>query len=114
MVTYELRRRLTAHAPTVAVAAHPGMSDTELVRNSPALIRLPLTWLAPLIAQNASMGALAQKINLSAVEVVGQTHTGVHARLSAVIYLARARRRSFISSRCIGSVGLGSNVASRR
>jgi len=30
-------------------------------------------------------------------------------------YPARARRRSFINnSRCIGSVGLGSNLASRR
>jgi NAD(P)-dependent dehydrogenase (short-subunit alcohol dehydrogenase family) len=58
MFTYELQRRLTAHGTTAAVAAHPGMSNTELARNSPALVRLPLTWFAPLITQNASMGAL--------------------------------------------------------
>jgi NAD(P)-dependent dehydrogenase (short-subunit alcohol dehydrogenase family) len=58
MFTYELQRRLTAHGTTAAVAAHPGMSNTELARNSPAFVRLPLTWFAPLITQNASMGAL--------------------------------------------------------
>jgi NAD(P)-dependent dehydrogenase (short-subunit alcohol dehydrogenase family) len=58
MFTYELQRRLAAHGTTVAVAAHPGVSNTELARNSPALLRLPLTWLAPLITQNPAMGAL--------------------------------------------------------
>jgi NAD(P)-dependent dehydrogenase (short-subunit alcohol dehydrogenase family) len=58
MFTYELQRRLTAHGTTVAVAAHPGVSNTELTRNSPAFFRLPLSWLAPLITQNAAMGAL--------------------------------------------------------
>ncbi|GIM91868.1 SDR family NAD(P)-dependent oxidoreductase [Paractinoplanes toevensis] len=58
MFTYELQRRLTAHGTTVAVAAHPGVSNTELARNSPAFLRLPLTWLAPLITQNPAMGAL--------------------------------------------------------
>ncbi|GAA0561445.1 SDR family NAD(P)-dependent oxidoreductase [Paractinoplanes ferrugineus] len=59
MFTYELQRRLAAHgAPTVALAAHPGVSNTELARNSPALVRLPLTWLGPLITQKPAMGAL--------------------------------------------------------
>jgi NAD(P)-dependent dehydrogenase (short-subunit alcohol dehydrogenase family) len=58
MFTYELQRRLATHGTTAAVAAHPGMSDTELARNSPAAVRLPLTWLAPLITQNAEKGAL--------------------------------------------------------
>ena len=58
MFTYELQRRLAAHGPTVAVAAHPGVSNTELVRNSPAFFRLPLTWFAPLITQSPAMGAL--------------------------------------------------------
>src|SRR5690242_704915 len=57
MFTYELQRRLAAHS-TVAVAAHPGLSSTELVRNSPAALRLPLTALAPLITQTPAMGAL--------------------------------------------------------
>ena len=39
MFTYELQRRLAAHGTTVAVAAHPGMSNTELARNTPAALR---------------------------------------------------------------------------
>ncbi|MGW0507517.1 SDR family NAD(P)-dependent oxidoreductase [Micromonospora sp. NPDC003241] len=58
MFTYELQRRLAPHGTTVAVAAHPGMSSTELARNSPAALRLPLTWLAPVITQTPAMGAL--------------------------------------------------------
>lgn len=58
MFTYELQRRLARHGTTVAVAAHPGVSNTELVRNTPAALRLPVTWLAPLLTQPAEMGAL--------------------------------------------------------
>jgi NAD(P)-dependent dehydrogenase (short-subunit alcohol dehydrogenase family) len=58
LFTYELQRRLAPHGTTAAVAAHPGMSDTELVRNAPAAVRLPLTWFAPLFTQNAAKGAL--------------------------------------------------------
>ncbi|MEU6723089.1 hypothetical protein ABZ917_05165 [Nonomuraea wenchangensis] len=42
----------------MAVAAHPGMSSTEFARNTPAALRLPLTWLAPLITRTPAMGAL--------------------------------------------------------
>jgi NAD(P)-dependent dehydrogenase (short-subunit alcohol dehydrogenase family) len=58
MFTYELQRRLAPHGTTIAVAAHPGVSNTELARNTPAALRLPLTWLAPLLTQKAEMGAL--------------------------------------------------------
>ncbi|MFG1925976.1 SDR family NAD(P)-dependent oxidoreductase [Cryptosporangium sp. NPDC048952] len=58
LFTYELQRRLATHGTTVAAAAHPGMSNTELVRNAPATLRLPLTWLAPVVTQKPSMGAL--------------------------------------------------------
>jgi NAD(P)-dependent dehydrogenase (short-subunit alcohol dehydrogenase family) len=58
MFTYELQRRLARHGTTIAVAAHPGVSNTELTRNSPAALRLPLTWVAPLITQHPEMGAL--------------------------------------------------------
>jgi NAD(P)-dependent dehydrogenase (short-subunit alcohol dehydrogenase family) len=38
LFTYELQRRLAAKAaPTVALAAHPGFSDTELMRYMPAM-----------------------------------------------------------------------------
>lgn len=58
MFTYELQRRLTPHGTTVAMAAHPGVSNTELVRNAPAALRIPVNWLAPLLTQKAEMGAL--------------------------------------------------------
>ncbi|MFD8382279.1 SDR family NAD(P)-dependent oxidoreductase [Streptomyces sp. NPDC059679] len=58
MFTYELQRRLAPHGTTVAVAAHPGMSNTELARNTPAAVRVLITWLAPLLTQKAEMGAL--------------------------------------------------------
>ncbi|TLQ00327.1 SDR family NAD(P)-dependent oxidoreductase [Nesterenkonia salmonea] len=58
MFTYELQRRLTPHGTTVAMAAHPGVSNTELVRHAPAALRIPVNWLAPLLTQKAEMGAL--------------------------------------------------------
>ncbi|MFJ8603544.1 SDR family NAD(P)-dependent oxidoreductase [Streptomyces shenzhenensis] len=58
MFTYELQRRLAPHGTTVAVAAHPGVSNTELARNTPAALRVPVTWLAPLLTQKPEMGAL--------------------------------------------------------
>jgi NAD(P)-dependent dehydrogenase (short-subunit alcohol dehydrogenase family) len=60
LFSYELQRRLTAKgAPTIAVAAHPGFSDTELTRYVvPALLRPAERLLAPLLAQPAAMGAL--------------------------------------------------------
>ena len=58
LFTYELQRRLAPHGTTVAVAAHPGVSNTELVRHAPAALRVPVTWLAPLLTQRPEMGAL--------------------------------------------------------
>ncbi|WP_033337517.1 SDR family NAD(P)-dependent oxidoreductase [Catenuloplanes japonicus] len=58
MFTYELQRRLAPHGSTVAVAAHPGLSNTELARHTPAALRVPVTLLAPLLTQDACMGAL--------------------------------------------------------
>lgn len=58
MFTYELQRRLAPGGTTVAVAAHPGVSNTELMRNAPAALRLPVTRLAPLLTQKPEMGAL--------------------------------------------------------
>ncbi len=58
MFTYELQRRLAACGTTIAVAAHPGFADTNLIRNSPAAIRLLAPAVAPLIAQTPAIGAL--------------------------------------------------------
>jgi NAD(P)-dependent dehydrogenase (short-subunit alcohol dehydrogenase family) len=58
LFTYALQRRLdAAGAPTIAVASHPGLSDTELIRNMPAVLRLPTQVVYPLIAQSAERGA---------------------------------------------------------
>lgn len=62
LFTYELQRRLSAaqqarKEPTIAVAAHPGGSATELARNVPRILR-PLNALAPLLFQSAEAGAL--------------------------------------------------------
>ena len=59
LFTYELQRRLdTAGAATIALAAHPGGSDTDLARHIPGA-----KFLAPLtskLMQSAAMGALPQ------------------------------------------------------
>jgi NAD(P)-dependent dehydrogenase (short-subunit alcohol dehydrogenase family) len=57
MFTYELQRRLIG-TNTIAAAAHPGSSNTELARNTPAPIRRAFNVVAPLLTQGADMGAL--------------------------------------------------------
>jgi NAD(P)-dependent dehydrogenase (short-subunit alcohol dehydrogenase family) len=55
LFTYELQRRLAAKdEPTIALAAHPGFSDTDLGRHLPAFAR-PLY---PLVSQGSAKGAL--------------------------------------------------------
>jgi NAD(P)-dependent dehydrogenase (short-subunit alcohol dehydrogenase family) len=58
LFTYELQRRLAAGHAAVAVASHPGFSNTELARNLPSVIQPALSLVAPLLSQNAAMGAL--------------------------------------------------------
>ncbi|GGL00959.1 SDR family NAD(P)-dependent oxidoreductase [Nocardia jinanensis] len=56
LFTYELQRRLTAaDQNSIAVAAHPGGSNTELGRHLPALLRVPAM---RVLSQSAAMGAL--------------------------------------------------------
>jgi NAD(P)-dependent dehydrogenase (short-subunit alcohol dehydrogenase family) len=56
LFTYELQRRLTQKGtPTIALAAHPGFSDTELMRHLPGFIP-DFLWRP--FAQPAEMGAL--------------------------------------------------------
>nr|CRL69368.1 short chain dehydrogenase [Mycolicibacterium komanii] len=56
LFTYELQRRLAAKgSPTIAAAAHPGLSDTELMRYVPAFIP-DVVW--KVVAQPAEKGAL--------------------------------------------------------
>jgi NAD(P)-dependent dehydrogenase (short-subunit alcohol dehydrogenase family) len=58
LFTYELQRRLAAAgATTAALAAHPGLSDTELIRNSPKFLQWSEFLFRP-IMQSAERGAL--------------------------------------------------------
>jgi NAD(P)-dependent dehydrogenase (short-subunit alcohol dehydrogenase family) len=52
--TYELQRRLAPHGTTIAAAAHPGGSNTELVRYLPAGLGPAFE----LVSQDAAAGAL--------------------------------------------------------
>lgn len=76
MFTYELQRRLAPAGTTVAVAAHPGVSNTELLRNTPAALRLPITWLAPLLTQEPAMGALPTLRAATDPTVIGGQYYG--------------------------------------
>ena len=58
MFTYELQRRLAPHGTTIAAAAHPGGSRTELSRNLPSPLRGVFNVVEPLVAQDAATGAL--------------------------------------------------------
>jgi NAD(P)-dependent dehydrogenase (short-subunit alcohol dehydrogenase family) len=54
LFTYELQRRLAPHGTTIAAAAHPGGSNTELVRYLPAGLGPAFE----LVSQDAAAGAL--------------------------------------------------------
>jgi len=58
LFTYELQRRLAPRGKTVAVAAHPGTSTTELARNLPRSVQGAFQTVAPLFAQSPAGGAL--------------------------------------------------------
>jgi len=57
LFTYELQRRLAPRGTTIAVAAHPGGSRTELTRNLPAFVAAAASVIEPLF-QDAATGAL--------------------------------------------------------
>lgn len=78
LFTYELNRRLAASgAPTVALAAHPGGSKTELTRNLWSPVRKPieLVW-GGLLAQSPEMGALPTMRAATAPEAHGANYFG--------------------------------------
>jgi NAD(P)-dependent dehydrogenase (short-subunit alcohol dehydrogenase family) len=60
LFTYELQRRLEARpdAKTVAVAAHPGGSNTDLARNLPGIFQPLKAVLGPVLFQSPERGAL--------------------------------------------------------
>lgn len=73
LFSYELQRRLTtAGLSTVAVAAHPGWTKTNLTQHTGTIIRL----LDALIGQTASMGALPTLYAATAPDVSGGEYFG--------------------------------------
>ncbi|WIM87257.1 SDR family NAD(P)-dependent oxidoreductase [Candidatus Mycobacterium wuenschmannii] len=75
MFTYELQRRLAPHKTTIATAAHPGGSNTELMRHLPGWAASAYPVLAPLF-QDAAMGALPQLRAATDPTVVGGQYYG--------------------------------------
>ncbi len=60
LFSYELQRRLAAkNEPTIAVAAHPGVSNTELIRHIPGSALPGVSFLGDLVVNSAQKGALA-------------------------------------------------------
>lgn len=57
LFTYELQRRLVG-TKTIATAAHPGSSDSELTRDFPPLVRIVAKPLTSVFGQSSAMGAL--------------------------------------------------------
>jgi NAD(P)-dependent dehydrogenase (short-subunit alcohol dehydrogenase family) len=75
LFTYELQRRLAARGTTIAVAAHPGGSNTELMRHLPGWASAVYPVLEP-IFQDAAMGALPQLRAATDPAVVGGQYYG--------------------------------------
>ena len=75
LFTYELQRRLASHGTTIAAAAHPGGSNTELMRHLPGWAASAYPVLAPLF-QDAAMGALPQLRAATDPAVLGGQYYG--------------------------------------
>jgi NAD(P)-dependent dehydrogenase (short-subunit alcohol dehydrogenase family) len=75
LFTYELQRRLAPLGTTIAVAAHPGGSNTELVRHLPRWAASLYPVFEPLF-QDASMGALPQLRAATDPAVLGGQYYG--------------------------------------
>jgi NAD(P)-dependent dehydrogenase (short-subunit alcohol dehydrogenase family) len=61
MFAYELQRRLQRKGSSViSIAAHPGVSNTELARHLPKWMKVLMPVFIPLFAQGAAKGALPQ------------------------------------------------------
>jgi NAD(P)-dependent dehydrogenase (short-subunit alcohol dehydrogenase family) len=84
LFTYELDRRLRAKgADTVAVAAHPGMADTELGRHYPGWARALLAVVRPVLVlwlNTAESGAWPQELAATHPNVQGGQYFGPSRR----------------------------------
>ncbi|GAB3132255.1 SDR family NAD(P)-dependent oxidoreductase [Tsukamurella serpentis] len=85
MFHYELSRRLQsrgaagADGATVAVAAHPGIADTELVRHLPKVLQKAQV-VAPMFSHDAQHGALPQVRAATDPGVLGGQYYGPDGR----------------------------------
>ena len=80
LFTYELQRRLAQQSNTISVAAHPGVSSTELVRNLPPAFRLIAPVVGPLVSQSAARGALPTVRAATDPAVLGGQYYGPDGR----------------------------------
>jgi NAD(P)-dependent dehydrogenase (short-subunit alcohol dehydrogenase family) len=71
MFTYELQRRLQGTS-TIAVAAHPGGSRTDMVANAPTIVRI----VGVVLFQSARMGALPTLRAATDPGVIGAQYYG--------------------------------------
>ncbi|MFQ6329803.1 MULTISPECIES: SDR family NAD(P)-dependent oxidoreductase [unclassified Nocardia] len=76
MFTYELQRRLSGTGETIAVAAHPGAANTDLMRNMPAALRALVPVIAPIATQSPAMGALSILRAATDPDVLGGQYYG--------------------------------------
>ena len=77
MFAYDLQRRLTAaKAKTIAVAAHPGVAATELVRHIPGATLPGVDWISGKVLNTAEMGALPTLRAATDPEVRGGQYYG--------------------------------------
>ncbi|MDY6999141.1 MAG: SDR family NAD(P)-dependent oxidoreductase [Actinomycetota bacterium] len=77
MFSYELQRRLAAtNAPTISVAAHPGISNTELMRHIPGTGIPGVIKLAGLVTNSPAVGALATLRAATGPDVRGGQYFG--------------------------------------
>ncbi|MFD0360115.1 SDR family NAD(P)-dependent oxidoreductase [Nocardia sp. GCM10030253] len=76
MFTYELQRRLSSTGKTIAVAAHPGAANTDLMRNMPAALRALVPVIAPIATQSPAMGALSILRAATDPDVLGGQYYG--------------------------------------
>ena len=77
MFCYELQRRLAAAAKsTIAVAAHPGFTDSELMRHVWKPVAPFMKLVGPLIGQDPAKGALPQLLAATDPQVRGGQYWG--------------------------------------
>lgn len=85
LFTYELQRRLI-DTKTIAVASHPGGSNTELVRNSPVWACGLAKLAGPIFFQSVAMGALPTLRAATDPAVLGGQYYGPAGRFDQVGY----------------------------